>query len=76
MKNESNYYKTPWLFAEEFVQLKEAVIIAQNYWGDKRNGTLDWDSTCQKRIDELERVLYTLDSAHWKNLPEPPTKEI
>ena len=75
MNNEKHLYKTPLLFEQDYNELREAIIVAQNYWGDKRNGTLDWDSTCQARIDELERVLYTLDQAHWKNLPEPPKEK-
>lgn len=75
MNNEKHYYKNPLLFLEEVQQLTEAIIIAQNYWGDKRNGTLAWDSHSEKRIEGLERILNKLDEAHWKELPEPPTEE-
>ena len=75
MNNEKNLYVTPLLFEQEFKEIREAIIITQNYWGDKRNGTLDWDSYCEFRIDKLERVLYNLDTTPFKELPEP-TKEI
>jgi hypothetical protein len=75
MNNEKHYYKTPFLFFEDIVLLTEAIIVAQNYYGDKRNGALDWDASCQKRVDELERVLHKIHSTHYKELPEPP-KEI
>jgi hypothetical protein len=75
MSNEKNLYVTPLLFEQEFKEIREAIIITQNYWGDKRNGTLDWDSYCEFRIDKLERVLYNLDTTPFKELPEPP-KEI
>ena len=75
MNNENNYYKTPFLFMEDIVLLTEAIIVAQNSYGDERNGTLAWDDYCQKRIDKLERVLNKIHSTHYKELPEPP-KEI
>jgi hypothetical protein len=75
MNNENNYYKSPLLFMRDVVQLKEAIIVAQNHYGDQRNGTLDWDAYCQKRIDQLERVLYKINSENYKPLPTPP-KEI
>ena len=71
MNNEKHLYKTPLLFEQDYNELREAIIIAQNYWGDKRNGTLDWDSYCQFRIDKLEPLLNKLDRANWKELPEP-----
>jgi hypothetical protein len=74
MNNENNSYKSPFLFMDDVVQLKAAIIVAQNHYGDQRNGTLDWDAYCQKRIDQLERVLYKIDSENYKPLPEP-TKE-
>jgi hypothetical protein len=73
--NNENKCKTPLLFPEDINEIQEAIIVAQNYWGDKRNGTLDWDASCQKRIDQLERVLHKIHSTHYKELPEPP-KEI
>lgn len=75
MNNEKHLYKTPLLFEQDYNELREAIIIAQNYWGDKRNGTLDRNSYCEARINELERVLDKLYSTNWKELPEPP-KEI
>jgi hypothetical protein len=75
MNNEKNLYKTPLLFEQDYNELREAIIIAQNYWGDKRNGTLDWDSYVAFRIDKLERVLHSIESTPFKELPEPP-KEI
>lgn len=74
MKDENNYYKSPLLFMDDVVQLKEAIIVAQNHYGDQRNGTLDWDAYCQKRIDQLERVLYSIESTPFKELPEPQEK--
>ena len=70
--NNENKCKTPLLFPEDINEIQEAIIVAQNYWGDKRNGTLDWDAYCSFRIDQLERVFNKLDSATWKELPEPP----
>jgi hypothetical protein len=75
MNNENNYYKAPFLFMDDVVQLKEAIIVAQNHYGDQRNGTLDWDAYCQKRIDQLERVLYKIDSENYKPLPTPTNEE-
>ena len=75
MNNEKNLYKTPLLFEQDYNELREAIIIAQNYWGDKRNGTLDWDSYCAFRIDKLERVFKHIVTTHWKELPTP-SKEI
>lgn len=75
MNNEKHLYTTPLLFEQDVKEIREAIIIAQNYWGDKRNGTLDWDSYVAFRIDKLERVLDKLYSTNWKELPEP-NKEI
>ena len=75
MNNENNYYKTLFLFESDIHEIKNAIIIAQNYYGDKRNGTLAWNSYFEERIEGLERVFNKLDSASWKELPEPP-KEI
>jgi len=69
--NNERHYKTPFLFFEDIVLLTEAIIITQNYYGDKRSGALDRDTSCQKRIDELERVLHKIHSTHYKELPEP-----
>ena len=73
--NNENKCKTPLLFPEDINEIQEAIIVAQNYWGDKRNGTLDWDSYVAFRIDKLERVLHNIESTSFKELPEPP-KEI
>ena len=75
MNNEKHFYTTPFLFESDVQEIQDALIIAQNHWGDKRNGTLDWDAYCQARINEFERVLNKFTSASWKELPEPP-KEI
>ena len=75
MNNEKHFYTTPFLFESDVQEIQDALIIAQNHWGDKRNGTLDWDAYCQARINEFERVLNKFTSATWKELPEPP-KEI
>lgn len=78
MNNENKMFlncKTPLLFPEDINEIQEAIIVAQNYWGDKRNGTLDWDTYCAYRIDKLERVLKHLITTNWKELPMPP-KEI
>jgi hypothetical protein len=72
MNNEKHECKTPLLFGEDVNEIQEALIIAQNYWGDKRNGTLDWDAYCSFRIDKLERVLKHIVTTHWKELPKPP----
>ena len=75
MNNERHFCKTPLLFEQDIKEIQDAIIVAQNYWGDKRNGTLDWDSYVAFRIDKLERVLNSINTSHWKELPEPP-KEI
>jgi hypothetical protein len=75
MNNEKHYYITPFLFEEDVKLVVDAIMHTQNYWGDKRNGTLAWDTFCQSRIDELERVLDRFSSTNYKELPEP-TKEI
>jgi hypothetical protein len=75
MNNEKHYYATPFLFEEDIHEIKNAIVIAQNYWGDKRTGTLDWNDYYQARIEQLERIFNKLDSATFKELPEPP-KEI
>lgn len=75
MNNEKHYYTTPFLFESDVELLLDAIMQTQNYWGDKRNGTLAWDAFCQSRIDELEPLLDKLNSSNWKELPEP-TKEI
>ena len=75
MNNEKHYYTTPLLFESDIHEIKNAIIIAQNYYGDKGIGTLDRHDYYQARIEELERVFNKLDSAVWKELPEPP-KEI
>lgn len=74
MNNEKHYYATPLLFESDIQEIKNAIIIAQNYYGDKRNGTLAWNSYFEERIEGLERVLDKLDSTHWKELPEPTEK--
>ena len=73
--NNENKCKTPLLFESDIHEIKNAIIIAQNYYGDKGIGTLDRHDYYQARIEELERVFNKLDSAVWKELPEP-TKEI
>jgi len=75
MKHEKHFYTTPFLFEEDIQEIKDAIVIAQNYWGDKRIGTLDWNDYYQARIEQLERIFNKLDSATFKELPEP-TKEI
>jgi hypothetical protein len=71
MNNEKHYYLTPLLFEKDVDLIVDAILQAQNNWGDKRNGTLAWDTFVQSRIDELERVLYKIDSENYKPLPEP-----
>jgi hypothetical protein len=75
MNNEKHYYLTPLLFEQDIDLIVDAILQAQNNWGDKRNGTLAWDTFVQSRIDELERVLDIFKSTNYKELPEPP-KEI
>ena len=75
MNNEKHYYATPLLFENEVKLLLDSIMQTQDYWGNKRNGTLDWDSYVAFRIDKLERVLYSIESTPFKELPEPP-KEI
>jgi len=71
MSNEKHYYTTPFLFESDVKLLLDSIMQTQNYWGDKRNGTLAWDTFCQSRINELEPLLDKLNSSHWKELPEP-----
>ena len=71
MNNEKHYYATPFLFKQDIYLIADAILEAQNNWGDKRNGTLAWDSFIQSRIDELERILDKLISTDFKELPEP-----
>jgi len=71
MNNEKNLYVTPLLFEQDVFLIVDAILQAQNNWGNKRNGTLAWDTFVQSRIDELEPLLNKLDSASWKELPEP-----
>lgn len=71
MNNEKHYYTTPFLFKQDIYLIADAILQAQNNWGDKRNGTLAWDTFVQSRIDELERILDKLISTDFKELPEP-----
>ena len=71
MNNEKHFYTTPFLFESEVKLLLDSIMQTQDYWGNKRNGTLVWDTFCQSRIDELEPLLNKLNSAYWKELPEP-----
>jgi len=75
MNNEKHYYTTTMLFENEIHAIKNAIVIAQNYYGDKRTGTLDWCDYYQARIEELERIFNKLDSANYKELPEPPQEK-
>jgi hypothetical protein len=75
MNNENNFYKEIFLFLEDVVQVTEAIIVAQNYWGSQKDGNIDRDSYYQSRIDQLEQVLNKIHSTRYKELPEPP-KEI
>jgi len=71
MNNEKHYYATPLLFESDIHEIKNAIVIAQNYYGDKGIGTLDRHDYYQARIEELERVFLKLNKSHWKELPEP-----
>jgi hypothetical protein len=75
MNNEKHFYTTPFLFESDVQEIQDAIVIAQNYWGDKRTGTLDWNDYYQARIEQLERIFNKLDSATWKELPEPPKEK-
>jgi hypothetical protein len=75
MNNEKHYCKTILFFEEEIGTLQDAILTAQNWWGDSKTGNVNWDSTCQARIDRLEAVYKSIVTTHWKELPEPP-KEI
>ena len=75
MNNEKHYYATPLLFENEVKLLLDSIMQTQDYWGNKRNGTLAWDTFCQSRIDELEPLLNKLECSDWKELPTP-AKEI
>jgi hypothetical protein len=73
MNNErANFYKSIFLFEEEVQILIDGIVTAQNYYGDKKNGTLSRDQLCDQRIAELERVFVKINRSHWKELPTPP----
>ena len=75
MNNEKHYYATPLLFEKEVKLLLDSIMQTQDYWGNKRNGTLAWDTFCQSRIDELESLLNKLECSDWKELPTPPQEK-
>jgi hypothetical protein len=76
MNNENKHYcKTLFFVEEEIATIQDAILTAQNWWGDKKNGNADWDTTCQARIDRLEAIYKSIVTTHWKELPAP-TKEI
>ena len=74
MNNEKYYYKEVFLFLEDVLQLTEAIILAQNYYGNQRTGVLDRDTFIETRIEQLERVLNKIHSTRYKELPEPQEK--
>ena len=76
MNNEKHLYTTPFLFENDVKLIMDSIMQTQDYWGSKRNGTLAWDTFCQSRIDELERVLYKINSENYKPLPTPPNEEV
>jgi hypothetical protein len=75
MNNEKHYYITPFLFEEDYEEIREAIIVAQNYYGNKRTGVLDRDAFIEARINELERLLFKLNATNRKELPTPPKKK-
>ena len=75
MSNEKHFYTTPFLFESDVQEIQDALIIAQNHYGDKRNGTLGRDAFIEARINDLERVLNKFITTPFKELPTPP-KEI
>ena len=76
MNNEkSNFYKSLFLFEDEVQILVNGIITAQNYYGDKKDGTSSRDTFCNARIEELERVFLKLNTSHWKELPTPPQEK-
>jgi hypothetical protein len=75
MNNEKHYYKEVFLFLEDVLQLTEAIILAQNYYGNQRTGVLDRDTFVETRIEQLERVLDKIHSTRYKELPEPPQEK-
>ena len=75
MKNEKEYYKSPMLFSDDLQEIQDAIIIAQNYYGSQRTGTLDRDAYIEARINDLERVLNKFIRTPFKELPQPPKEK-
>ena len=75
MNNEKEYYKSPMLFSDDLQEIQDAIIIAQNYYGSQRTGTLDRDAYIEARINDLERVLNKFIRTPFKELPQPPKEK-
>lgn len=73
MSKELHFSKTIFLFLEDVVQITEAITLAQRTWRDEKNGNIDYDTYCDKRIDELEAVLNKIHDTPYKELPTPNT---
>lgn len=73
MSKELHFSKTIFLFLEDVVQITEAITLAQRTWRDEKNGNIDYDTYCDKRIDELEEVLNKIHDTPYKELPTPNT---
>jgi hypothetical protein len=73
MSEETARYKIPMLFEEDIAQIKTAIIVAQNYYGNVKAESLHGNSYCTARIEELAKVWNKLNEAPWKELPTPNT---
>jgi len=73
MSEEKNYYKEIFLFSEDVVQIIEAITLAQSTWRKEYDGSYDWDTYCEKRINQLQAVLNKIHDTPYKELPTPNT---
>jgi hypothetical protein len=74
MSQELHFSKTIFLFLEDVVQITEAITLAQRTWRNEKEGEYEeWDTYCEKRINELQTVLNKIHDTPYKELPTPNT---
>ena len=73
MSQELHFSKTIFLFLDDVVQITEAITLAQKNWSNQKDGSIEWDTYCEKRINELEAVLNKIHATPYKELPTPNT---
>jgi hypothetical protein len=72
MSQELHFSKTIFLFVEDVVQITEAITLAQRTWRNEKEGeNEEWDTYCEKRINELQTVLNKIHDTPYKKLPTP-----